>query len=47
MKGASVDAEVTAAEKMIRRHRLTNVEVLTLGNGVVPEVTRVFRATVD
>ena len=47
MKGANVSAEVAAAEKAIRRHRLTNVEVLTLGDGVVPEVTRVFRATVD
>jgi 16S rRNA (guanine527-N7)-methyltransferase len=47
MKGARVDDEVLAAAKAIRKARLTNVEVLVLGEGVVPEVTRVFRATVD
>jgi 16S rRNA (guanine527-N7)-methyltransferase len=47
MKGARVHDEVTAAAKAIRKARLTNVEVLTLGEGIVPEVTRVFRATVD
>jgi 16S rRNA (guanine527-N7)-methyltransferase len=47
LKGASVRAEVDAAAKVIRRARLSDVEVLTLGEGVVPEVTRVFRATVD
>jgi 16S rRNA (guanine527-N7)-methyltransferase len=47
MKGASVSAEVEAAAKVIRKTRLTGVEILTLGDGVVPEVTRVFRATVD
>ena len=47
LKGASVQAEVDAASKVIRRARLSQVEVLTLGDGVVPEVTRVFRATVD
>jgi 16S rRNA (guanine527-N7)-methyltransferase len=47
LKGASVQAEVDAAAKVIRRARLSDVEVLTLGEGVVPEVTRVFRATVD
>jgi hypothetical protein len=26
---------------------LTNVEVIVLGEGIVPEATRVFRATVD
>jgi 16S rRNA (guanine527-N7)-methyltransferase len=47
LKGASVTAEVEAAAKDIRKARLTDVEVLTLGTGVVAEVTRVFRATVD
>jgi 16S rRNA (guanine527-N7)-methyltransferase len=47
MKGARVDEEITAAAKAVRKARLSNVEVLTLGEGVVPEVTRVFRATVD
>ncbi|WP_394770598.1 16S rRNA (guanine(527)-N(7))-methyltransferase RsmG [Lacisediminihabitans sp.] len=47
LKGASVTAEVEAAAKSIRKARLTDVEVLTLGEGLVTEVTRVFRATVD
>ena len=47
LKGASVQAEVDAASKVMRRARLSDVEVLTLGEGVVPELTRVFRATVD
>lgn len=47
MKGSRVDAEVEAAAKAIRKARLSNVEVLVLGEGIVPEVTRVFRATVD
>lgn len=47
LKGASVENEVEAAAKVIRRARLTDVEVVTLGEGLVPEVTRVFRATVD
>lgn len=47
LKGASVEAEIEAASKVIRRTRLTGVEVLTLGEGLVSEVTRVFRATVD
>ena len=46
MKGTNVAAEVEAAAKVIRRLRLTDVEILTLGEGVVTEVTRVFRATV-
>lgn len=46
-KGARVLDEVTAAAKQIRRAHLSNVEVLELGAGIVPEVTRVFRATVD
>jgi 16S rRNA (guanine527-N7)-methyltransferase len=46
-KGARVSEEVTAAAKQIRKARLSAVEVLELGAGIVPEVTRVFRATVD
>jgi 16S rRNA (guanine527-N7)-methyltransferase len=48
MKGAGVEGEVAAAEKVIRKFRLSNPEVLVLGEGVVPdaEVTRVFRAVV-
>jgi 16S rRNA (guanine527-N7)-methyltransferase len=47
LKGERVQAEVLAAAKQIRKARLRNVEVLELGAGIVPEVTRVFRATVD
>ena len=44
MKGAGVDGEIGAAEKAIRKYKLRDVEVLVLGEGVVPasEVTRVF-----
>lgn len=47
MKGARVDEEIEKARKVILRKRLTDVEVLELGTGVVEETTRVFRATVD
>jgi 16S rRNA (guanine527-N7)-methyltransferase len=47
LKGSSVDAEIESAAKVIRRARLTNVEVVIVGDGVAAEVTRVFRATVD
>ena len=47
MKGERVDAEIDAAQKVIRKAHLIDVEVLVLGAGTVPEVTRVFRATVD
>ena len=47
MKGAGAPAEVEAAEKAIRKFRLSNVEVITLGEGVLQDVTRVIRATVD
>lgn len=47
LKGATVVKEVELAKKSIRQARLTNVEVLVLGEGMVPEATRVFRATVD
>ena len=47
MKGAGAPAEVEAAAKAIRKFRLRNVEVITLGEGVLHDVTRVIRATVD
>ena len=47
MKGAGAQAEVEAAAKAIRKYRLTDVEVITLGEGVLQDVTRVIRATVD
>ena len=46
MKGARVTEEIEAAAKIIKKSRLTEVEVLTLGAGITPEATRVFRATV-
>jgi 16S rRNA (guanine527-N7)-methyltransferase len=46
MKGANAEREVEAASKVIRRHHLEDVEVLTLGEGQVEEVTRVIRARV-
>ncbi|WP_166876742.1 MULTISPECIES: 16S rRNA (guanine(527)-N(7))-methyltransferase RsmG [unclassified Salinibacterium] len=47
MKGERVQAELDAAAKVIRKAHLVNTEILVLGDGLVPEVTRVFRATVD
>ena len=47
LKGARVQDEIEAARKQIAKHRLSGIEVLELGAGVVPEITRVFRATVD
>ena len=46
MKGAGAPAEVEAAAKEIRKYKVHDVEVLTLGEGVLTEVTRVIRATV-
>lgn len=45
MKGARVDEELTAAQKVIRKAGLREVRIEVLGEGVVPEPTRVFRAT--
>lgn len=47
MKGERVHEEVESAAKAIKKARLSDVEVLTLGEGITPEVTWVFRATVD
>ena len=47
MKGSRVDEEIQAAQKAIRKQKLSGVEVLVLGEGIAPELTRVFRATVD
>lgn len=46
LKGSRISDEITAASAVLRRHRVTNIEVLGLGEGIVPEVTRLFRATV-
>ncbi len=47
MKGSRVDEEIEAAQKVIRKFHLSSPEVLVLGEGIAPESTRVFRATVD
>ena len=47
MKGAGAAAEIDAAAKQIRAFKLRNVEVLTLGEGLLDDVTRVVRATVE
>ncbi|MGJ8721994.1 MAG: 16S rRNA (guanine(527)-N(7))-methyltransferase RsmG [Salinibacterium amurskyense] len=47
MKGARIDEEIEAAAKVIRKARLKDVESLVLGEGITPEITRVFRARVD
>jgi 16S rRNA (guanine527-N7)-methyltransferase len=47
LKGERVVAEIEAAQKVIRKAHLIDVEVVVLGEGITPEVTRVFRATVD
>lgn len=46
LKGASAPQEIAAAEKQIRRFRLSNVRIEEVGAGVVAEPTRVLRATV-
>ncbi|MDA3804973.1 16S rRNA (guanine(527)-N(7))-methyltransferase RsmG [Clavibacter sp. CT19] len=47
MKGANAEREVEAASKAIRKYHLEDVEVITLGKGVVTETTRVIRARVE
>ena len=47
MKGAGAVGEISNAAKAIARFHLRNVEVLTLGEGVLQDVTRVIKATVD
>lgn len=46
MKGAGAAAEIGAATKEMRKYAVHDVEVLTLGEGVLDDVTRVIRATV-
>jgi 16S rRNA (guanine527-N7)-methyltransferase len=46
MKGARVEEELAGASKAVRKAGLTGVEIMVLGEGIVPEATRVFRATV-
>jgi 16S rRNA (guanine527-N7)-methyltransferase len=46
LKGASVEAEISAAEKLVRRFGLRDVRVERWGEGIVSEPTTIFRATV-
>ncbi len=44
LKGANAQNEITAAAKAIRTHKLTDVRVETIGEGVIAEPTRALRA---
>lgn len=44
LKGAAVENEIAAAEKVMRKYRLNDVAVEELGSGQLAETTRVFRA---
>lgn len=46
LKGMNADNEIEAAQKQIKKFRLSDVRVEVLGEGVLPETTRVVRATV-
>lgn len=46
LKGTSIDTEIAAAEKQLRRYRVHDLAVDELGSGVLAETTRVFRARV-
>jgi 16S rRNA (guanine527-N7)-methyltransferase len=46
LKGASVANEIEAAEKQLRKFKVSNARVEMLGEGVLDEPTRVLRATV-
>lgn len=47
LKGAGVDAEISAAAQVIRKFKLQNARSEILGTGLINETTRVFRATVE
>ncbi len=46
LKGMNVTNEIEAAQKQIKKFRLTEVRVEVLGESVLPETTRVLRARV-
>lgn len=46
LKGMNASNEIEAAQKQIKKFRLTNVRVEVLGEGIMAETTRVIRATV-
>lgn len=47
MKGAGAENEIEAASKVMRKFRVRDIEMVMLGDGVLDEVTRVVRATVE
>ncbi|MBP1326553.1 16S rRNA (guanine527-N7)-methyltransferase [Leucobacter exalbidus] len=46
LKGASIQTEIEAAEKALRKHRVREIAVEELGAGLDVETTRVFRAKI-
>lgn len=46
LKGAAIDNEIDAAEKTLRKYGVTDINVETLGEGLLEETTRVFTARV-
>lgn len=46
LKGANAANEIAAADKVIRKFRLSDVRVEPVGEGLIDEPTRVIRATV-
>ncbi|MFE7197908.1 16S rRNA (guanine(527)-N(7))-methyltransferase RsmG [Microbacterium oxydans] len=46
LKGMNAANEIDAAQKQIKKFRLSDVRVEILGEGVIPETTRVIRARV-
>ncbi|MGN7966418.1 16S rRNA (guanine(527)-N(7))-methyltransferase RsmG [Microbacterium sp. 22179] len=46
LKGMNAANEIDAAQKQIKKYKLSDVRVEVLGEGVLPEITRVIRAVV-
>lgn len=46
LKGTSADSEIDAAEKQLRKFKVTNAWVEVVGESLLPEPSRVIRATV-
>lgn len=46
LKGHNVPAEIESAQKVLKKHKVTEVSIEVLGEGVLGETTRVFRARV-
>jgi 16S rRNA (guanine527-N7)-methyltransferase len=46
LKGARAAEEIDAAQKQLRRAGVADAEVVVLGEGVLPDITRVVRGTV-